>query len=108
MAKVHKTVLKEALDALARLMKIFQAERILYLIVSFVSFLILLFATIKLFTEHDVSEGTMTAVLGGSGLATIASSRVSYFLNKSFRIIEDIIRKVDDLDEPAADDEGKR
>lgn len=86
--------LTRALDALERLMRIFQVERVLYLIVTCVSIILFVYAGIRLFAEQGVSVPGMTAVPGGSGLATAASLRVTFFLNKSFQIIEDIIRKI--------------
>ncbi|HEY3054101.1 MAG TPA: hypothetical protein VGK04_12010 [Thermoanaerobaculia bacterium] len=89
-----REALKQALDALERLMRIFQVERILYLIVAFTSFLLLVFAAFRLFNEEAVGAATVTAVLGGTGLATAAAARVGFFLNRAFKLIEDIVRKL--------------
>jgi hypothetical protein len=86
--------LDRALDALERLMHIFQVERILYLIVTCIGFVLTVYAAIRLLTEQAISVPGMTAVLSGSGLVTAASLRVTFFLNKSFQIIEDVIRKI--------------
>jgi len=92
----ERAALNDALNALERLMRIFGVERVLYLIVAFVSFLMLLYAGFRIFTEQHISIPTAAAVLGGSGLATAAATRVGFFLNKAFAIIEDIIRKFTD------------
>lgn len=94
MTSDEKEGLNQALSALDRLLRMFQAERILYLIVTVASFVMFMYGGIKVLTEKDVSVEKMTALLGGSGLATAASSRVTFFLNKAFGITEDIIRKL--------------
>jgi hypothetical protein len=89
----EKEALNQSLDALERLMNIFKVDHILYLIVAFMSFLLFVYASILLFREHQLTDATLNLVLGGSGLATVASSRIHFFLNRAFKIIEEIIRK---------------
>lgn len=83
--------LKNALDALERLLRMFQAERYLYLALSVVSFLILLVFAFQMVTGPLPSSDLMIAVFGGSGLIAGASARLSWFFNRAFRVIEHII-----------------
>lgn len=84
----------QTLDALERLMRMFQAERIIYLLSAAASFVLLLYAAYLMFTSGDVSAAEMGLIFGATGVSAISGSRIAYFLNKSFNLIEDIVRKL--------------
>jgi hypothetical protein len=82
------------LDALERLMRMFQAERIIYLLSAAASFGLLLYAAYLMFSSQAVGAAEIGLIFGATGVSAISSSRIAYFLNKSFNLIEDIVRKL--------------
>jgi hypothetical protein len=87
-----KELLDVALRALKDLLEVFRVERFVYLGVAVVSFGLLVYSFVGLVSEGRGTPATMTMVLGGSGLATVAAFRVSYFMNRGFALIESILR----------------
>jgi hypothetical protein len=96
MTKDEKEILEQALNAMERLMRIFRLERILYLVAGFASLALFIYAGYRLFSQREVRTEDMTLILGASGVSTACSSRVAYFLNKAFKLIERIIQKLTD------------
>ena len=90
----NEQLLKNALDALERLLRMFTAERYIYLALTVLSFFLLIFGVIKILTEEAVTTAILVSIFGGSGLVGIASMRVVWFFNKSFTLIEDLIRRI--------------
>jgi hypothetical protein len=80
--------LKEILDALDRLLKMFMFERYVYLALSIVSFGILLIFAFQLLTDKDATGAMLATVFGGSGLVAVASARITWFFNRAFTLIE--------------------
>ena len=91
MTKGEKEKLDIVLEALERLMRIFQIERIVYLVASIASFGLMVYAGYRLFSQETPKTSEMVIILGSSGVSTACSSRIVYFLNKAFSIIERII-----------------
>jgi len=87
-----KELLDVALRALKDLLEVFRVERFVYLGVAVVSFGLLVYSFVVLVSGDRGTPSTMTMVLGGSGLATAAALRVSYFMNRGFALIESILR----------------
>ena len=83
--------LKETLDALDRLLKMFMIERYVYLVLTVTSFAILLIFGYQLVTTKNASIEILTAVFGGSGLVAASSVRISWFFNRAFTLIEKIV-----------------
>lgn len=87
--------LKETLDTILtsveRLLKLFEVERKIHLIIGIIGFSILLYACFLLITSKEISTTLLTALFGSSGLVTISSARITYFFNKAFNLIENII-----------------
>jgi len=90
----EKQALEQALNALERLMRIFQIERILYLLGAGASLVLFVYAAYRVFSRGDFTTTDMVVILGATGVSTACSSRVAFFLNKAFQLIEDIIRKL--------------
>ena len=89
-----KESITQTLDALERLMRMFQAERIIYLMSAAASFVLLIYAAYLMFSSGTVSVGEMGLIFGATGVSAISGSRIAYFLNKSFNLIEDIVRNL--------------
>lgn len=83
---------QRTLDALERLMRMFALERILYLLAAFVSFILLIVCLVLLFYSRQISVPELTMVFGASGLIAASAARVSFFLNKAFDLVSEIIK----------------
>jgi len=91
---MDEALIQRTLDALERLMRMFQLERILFLVSAFASFILLLYAGYRLFSTGDVKTADMAIILGATGISTASSSRIAYFLNKAFNLIDFLVRKL--------------
>ena len=91
-----KQILTVALDALERLLKMFRAERYVYLALTGVSFVLLLYAGYLLISRQSADTATLVAIFGSSGLVAASSARISLFFNKAFKLVEDLVRKLSD------------
>ena len=89
-----KELLDSALNALDRLLKMFMIERYVYLVLTAVSFLRLRYAGYLLITSRSVSTEVLVAVFGCSGLVAASSARISWFFNRAFSLIEDLIKRI--------------
>ena len=89
-----KDSITQTLDALERLMRMFQAERIIYLLSATASFGLLLYAAYLMFSSQDVTAAEIGLIFGATGVSAVSGGRIAYFLNKSFNLIEDIVRKL--------------
>lgn len=87
-------LVKRTLDALDRLMRMFAAERILYLVCAIVSFGLLIFCLVGMIKTQQLSVPQLAMVFGASGLIAASAARVSFFLNKSFNLVSCIIQQV--------------
>ena len=96
---MDKEIVDRALDALDRLMRMFRLERFVYMICAIVSFLLLIYAAYIMFETKGVSVAELGLIFGATGLTTVSAGRITYFLNKSFNLIEAIVRKLSGLEE---------
>lgn len=87
-----KELLTTSLDALDRLLKMFTVERYVYLLLTAFSFLLLLYAAYMLITAEDADTKTLVAIFGSTGLIAASSARITWFFNRAFSLIEDLIR----------------
>lgn len=90
----NKELLTTALDALERLLRMFTVERYVYLALTAFSFLLLIYAAYLLVSSQTVDTQTLVAIFGSTGLITASSARISYFFNRAFSLVEDLIRKL--------------
>jgi hypothetical protein len=95
---IDKEIIERTLDALDRLMRMFQVERIVYLACAITSFGLLIYAGYIMAKTNDVTIEQLGMMFGATGIVTISATRVSYFLNKSFNLMEDVIRRVSGLE----------
>ena len=89
-----KESVTQTLDALERLMRMFQAERMIYLLSAAASFALLIYAAYLMFSSGKVSAEQIGLIFGATGVSAVSGGRIAYFLNKSFNLIEDIVRSL--------------
>lgn len=94
MSSESRELLTETLNALERLLNLFKLERIIHLIIGILAFLMLLYAIVLLLRSNEVSTTLLGSLFGSAGLITISSARITYFFNKGFTLIEDIIHSL--------------
>ena len=87
-----KELLTTSLDALDRLLKMFMVERYVYLILTAFSFLLLIYVAYMLVTSDSANTATLVAVFGSTGLIAASSARISWFFNRAFTLVEELIR----------------
>jgi hypothetical protein len=90
----QKELLEAALDALDRLLKMFLVERYIYLLLTVLAFGLLLYAGYLMVVHTTANTEALVAVFGGSGLVAASSARISWFFNRAFSLIEDVIKGV--------------
>jgi predicted Na+-dependent transporter len=89
-----KEIIKDTLDALERLMRMFSAERMLYLLGAVGSMALLLVAAYLMITAREVNYTQIGLIFGATGVAAATGARIAYFLNKSFNLVEDVVRTI--------------
>jgi hypothetical protein len=92
-ATESKITLQDALGALEKLLKMFSVERYVYLLMTALSFLLLLYSGYLLVASREADTATLVAIFGSSGLVAASSARICLFFDKSFRLIEKLIQK---------------
>jgi hypothetical protein len=90
----NREILGAALDALDRLLKMFMIERYVYLGLTAVSFLMVIFVAYQLVSSESVNKTILLAVFGSSGLIAASSARISWFFNRAFTLIESVIKRI--------------
>jgi len=86
--------LKEALGALERLLGMFKVERYVYLVLTALSFVLLLYAAVLLVMSTTPDTATLVGIFGSSGLVAVSSMRICFFFNRAFSLIEKLIHKL--------------
>lgn len=79
------------MQALKRLLRIFQPERWIYLIGSCASLILFFIAGYKLFTQGAVQSEDIALIFGASGISAFCSGRIGFFLSRTLKIIRKII-----------------
>lgn len=92
MDRKQKELVETALNALERLLNMFRIERFVYLMLTALSFLILIYAGYLMITKENGNTEILVAVFGSTGLITASSARISYFFNRAFALIETLIK----------------
>ena len=87
-------VLNLTMVALERLLNLFRVERYIHLVLAVASFLLLLYAGVQLVVNKVLDRSILALLFGASGVFTAASFRTTYFFNKGFKLIDDLIRSL--------------
>lgn len=89
---------KMTLDALARLTDLYRAERWIYLLGAIAGLGLALWSSVIFILNHDLDGTQMGLLFGSSGILAITGARVAYFLNRSFSLVEVVIKKLTGVD----------
>ena len=87
-----KEMLDAAMDALDRLMRMFALERYVYLALTGVSFVLLIYTAYLLVVSERANTAALVGIFGSSGLIAASSGRISWFFNKAFNLVERLIQ----------------
>ena len=79
--------IKDRMDAVERLTKLFKAERIVYLGVTSISLLILLVSAGALLLKGQAGVAELTGLFGSSGLITYSTSRLLHMWNQALKLL---------------------
>jgi hypothetical protein len=74
-------------DAVERLTKLFQLERMVYLGATSISFLMLLVTTGALLVKQQAGAVELTGLFGSTGLIGLTAGRMLYMWDKAFRLL---------------------
>ncbi len=87
----HQPASIETLEArrriVAELTNTYKAERYVYLSVSILSFIVILFLALDLYKEKKINTEQLVIFLGPAGFLTIAVSRILFMWSNSLKII---------------------
>jgi hypothetical protein len=88
-----KGALTETLNAVERLLNLFRIERMVHLLLGVVAFGMLVYAVVLLF-KGGVTTQLLICLFGSSGLITVSSARITYFFNRAFKLVEEVIHRL--------------
>jgi hypothetical protein len=88
-----RELLESSLNALDRLLKMFAIERYVYLVLTALSFVLLLYASYLFIAKVPADSTILISLFGSAGLITVSSARISWFFNRAFSLIENLIKK---------------
>ncbi len=91
-----KDAIPAALEAIERLLKAFAVERYVYLVLTAVSFMLLIYTGYLLLNRDNLNTELVVALFSSSGLIAASSARISLFFNKAFTIIEKLFERIHD------------
>jgi hypothetical protein len=87
-----REILNETLNAMERLIRLFQWERMLHLGIGVLAFVMLLVAGGVWLMKGELDGTNLLLMFGSSGLITVSAARVTFFFNRAFVLIDDIVR----------------
>ena len=80
-------VLRDRVEAVERLAQLFRLERLVYLGVTAISFLLLLTIAIRIFLQGSAQIAEWGLLFGSSGLITITGNRVLQMWSQALRMV---------------------
>jgi hypothetical protein len=89
--RIDNELIDRTMDALERLMRMFAAERILYLICTTLSFVLLAVCIVSLISTRQLNTLQLTGLFSATGIIAASAGRVSFFLNKAFNLISSLV-----------------
>lgn len=91
-----------ALGAVARIMKMFWAERAIYLAAATAGMVLLLYAAFLMISAERYDEKFLGLVFGSGGLLSVAGGGILLLLNRTFGLVREIILARRDNDSGSA------
>ena len=76
---------RERLEAVERLTKLFRTERMVYLITTLVSLLMLVGSALSLMLRNQAGAAELTMLFGSSGLITYTTGRLLFMWNEALK-----------------------
>lgn len=93
-----RDVLDTILKALQQLLKIFRVDRAICLVIGIIGFALLAYSAYKMIVAHEKLDSTeLTLLFGSSGLFTMSAARVIFYFDKSFKLVDDVTRRLIDI-----------
>lgn len=79
--------MKERMQMVERIVKLFQLERRVYLVATVVCCLFLVFVAVSLLIRSTESTGVVIAMFGSSGVVAFSVGRTLYMFNKALSAV---------------------
>lgn len=76
---------RQRLEAVERLTKLFRTERMVYLITTMISLLMLVGSAMSLMVRNQAGTAELTMLFGSSGLITYTAGRLLYMWNEALK-----------------------
>jgi len=93
-----KDEVRAALDAIERMNKMFVVERFIYLGGAAAALALLVYAGVLLIRADTFNLEQAGLLFGSGGLFAASGARAIYFLDRTYKLIEAIIRRLAGLD----------
>ncbi len=84
---MNSSPLEQRIEAIERITKLFRIERIIYIIVSCISFALLCVSFIMLLIVKDDKSEIITMMFGTGGVFTVSVGGLLHMWNRSIKII---------------------
>ena len=92
---MNRSPLQERIEAIKIITELFKPERIIYIIVSCISFLILCVSFVLLYITKDDKSEIVILMFGSGGMASISIGGFLHMWNRAIKIISQGGIKVD-------------
>ena len=81
---------ERALKNVETLMRMFMMERVIYVLGATASLLLLAYAAFLLISSGTATMEQLALLFGSGGLFTVSGVQVTFFLNRAFRLMEQV------------------
>ena len=93
MDRSDERIVNLTLKTVESLMRVFRTERIVYLTTAAGAWLLLAYAAFLMIQEHVFDVTKAGLLFGAGGLFTISSVRAVRYLDRSYNLVEDVLRR---------------
>ncbi len=84
---MNNSPLEQRIEAIERITKLFKIERIIYIVVSCISFALLCVSFVMLLIAKDDKSEIITMMFGTGGVFTVSVGGLLHMWNRSIKII---------------------
>lgn len=92
---MNNSPLEQRIEAIERITKLFKIERIIYIVVLSISFLLLCISFVMLLIEKDDKTVVLSVMFGSGGLVTVTIGGFLHMWNRSLKIIAPGLRETE-------------